>query len=468
MNCKQTSSTTTIGNLLGCTSILGKDIDVPCRVETDSRKIKEGDIFIALKGEKLDGHAFIPDAVKRGARGVILRQEEVSKYRSFFQNNDVTLFGVLSPERAIVDAATRYLSLFSSLKDIIAITGSVGKTTTKDAIGRVLQEKYKTHISAGNHNTLLGCSLTVLSAPIDVEYLVLEMGANAKGEIAEMVGQFPPSMAVITSIEPVHLEGFGDINGVLEAKLEIVTPHCEVLFINGDCPLLIKGVAALADRPSRAITIGRNPSCMFKILDTNLHQDGQRYLRKVLIETPLGVAELESKLWGEQHAMVMAVAVAVGCEVGMNLADIASGLREMSSPKGRGALLKSDEDILFVDESYNASPVTVKAALKNLRSMPSQGRKIAVLGGMRELGSFEREFHREVLETAVSTADITILYGKEWNDLDLSKGVIYFHDIKEIVDYLKDILRSGDVVLVKGSRAYEMERIYEWWSLNEL
>jgi len=100
--------------------------------------------------------------------------------------------------------------------------------------------------------------------------------------------------------------------------------------------------------------------------------------------------------------------------------------------------------------------------------MPSQGRKIAVLGGMRELGSFEREFHREVLETAVSTADITILYGKEWNDLDLSKGVIYFHDIKEIVDYLKDILRSGDVVLVKGYRAYEMERIYEWWSLNEL
>lgn len=470
MNCKHASSITlTIGNLLGCTSVCGKDIGMPCRVETDSRKIKEGDIFVALKGERLDGHDFILDAVRRGARGVILKQEEMPKYSGLLQGKDVTLFGVQSPERAIVDAAVRYLSSFSSLKDIIAITGSVGKTTTKDAIGRILQGKYKAHVSAGNHNTLLGCSLTVLSAPSDTEYLVLEMGANAKGEIAEIADHFPPSMAVITSVEPVHLEGFGDIRGVLEAKLEIVTPHCEVLFINGDCSLLAEGVAALTDRPSRVITIGRDPSCMFKILDTKLHQDGHQYLREVLIETPLGVAQLESKLWGEQHAMVVAVATAVGYEIGLNFDDIASSLREMSSPKGRGALLKSDEGIMFVDESYNASPVTVKAALKNLLGIPSRGRRIAVLGGMRELGGFERKFHREVFETAISVADVTILYGKEWNNLSANdKEVLHLQDIEEIVNYLKGILRSGDIVLVKGSRVYEMERIYEWWSLNEL
>lgn len=463
-------SSITIGKTFNCSSLCGADISLPCSIKTDSRNVKEGDIFIALKGSRVDGHNFIGDAVHRGARGIILRDEEVPKYLAILRDQDVSLFGVSSPEHAIVEAAVKYLACLSSLKKIIAVTGSVGKTTTKDVIGAVLRGKYKAHISRGNHNTLLGCSLTILSAPSDSEFLVLEMGANAKGEIAEMVTYFTPTVAVITSIDPVHLEGFGDINGILQAKLEIVTDCCDVLLINGDSSILREGLVELPYKPSKVVSVGRNPSCPFRILDTSLRWDGLNYSRRVSIATPLGVKELESKLWGEQNVNAMAVALAVGLEMGVGFDEIASSLRHMRSPRGRGALLQSKEGILFIDESYNASPVSVKAAINNLKAMPWRGRKVAVLGGMRELGGCEKQFHEEVLGVVTSVADITVLYGQEWDDLhaNSTKTVLLFEEIEEVSSYLEDILLSGDVVLVKGSRFYEMERIYDRWSLDEL
>jgi UDP-N-acetylmuramoyl-tripeptide--D-alanyl-D-alanine ligase len=190
----------------------------------------------------------------------------------------------------------------------------------------------------------------------------------------------------------------------------------------------------------------------------------------VSIATPLGVKEVESKLWGEQNVNAMAVALAVGLEMGVGFDEIASSLRHMRSPRGRGALLQSKEGILFIDESYNASPVSVKAAINNLKAMPWRGRKVAVLGGMRELGGCEKQFHEEVLGVVTSVADIAVLYGQEWDGLhaNSTKTVLLFEEIEEVSSYLKDILLSGDVVLVKGSRFYEMERIYDRWSLDEL
>jgi len=470
MSFLEVPSSITIGKMFNCTRLCGADISLPSSIKTDSRKVKQGDVFIALKGSRVDGHNFIIDAVDRGARGIILNDEEVPKYLAISRDRDISLFGVPSPERAIVEAAVKYLACLSSLKKIIAVTGSVGKTTTKEAIGTVLQGKYKVHVSKGNHNTLLGCSLTILAAPRDSEFLVLEMGANAKGEIAEMVSYFPPTVAIITSIDLVHLEGFGDINGILQAKLEIVTDCCDVLFINGDSPILKEGLAELPYKPSKVVGVGRDPLCPYRILDTSLQWDGLNYSRRVSIATPFGVKDVKSKLWGEQNTAAMAVALAVGLEMDVGFDEIASSLHHMRSPLGRGALLQNKEGILFIDESYNASPVSVKAAINNLKAMPSRGRKIAVLGGMRELGDCEKQFHEEILGVVTSVADITVLYGQEWDGLHANptKTVHLFEEIEKISGYLKSILLSGDIVLVKGSRFYEMERIYDWWSLDEL
>jgi UDP-N-acetylmuramoyl-tripeptide--D-alanyl-D-alanine ligase len=141
----------------------------------------------------------------------------------------------------------------------------------------------------------------------------------------------------------------------------------------------------------------------------------------------------------------------------------------MSLPRGRGAILQSEEGVLFIDESYNASPVSVKAAIDNLCLIPSRGRKIAILGGMKELGSYANRFHDEILDCAAKTADQVLIYGSEWKGINKNyKNVLCLQDMEDIVNHLKAILRTGDVVLVKGSRAYEMERIYDWWSLHEL
>ena len=457
----------TVGKLFNCTRLCGADISLPCSIKTDSRKIEKGDVFIALKGNRSDGHSFISDAIKRGAKGVILKDEEMSKFTSF--NKDISFFGVPSPDAAILEASERYLAGLSSLREIVAITGSVGKTTTKEAIGKVLERIYRVHVSRGNYNTLLGCCLTILAAPRDTEFLVLEMGANAKGEIGEIANKFRPSSSVITSVEPVHLEGFGDIEGVLGAKLEIVTADCKLLFVNGDSPILNSGIDKLKHRPSKIISVGTSSSCLYRITDSSLRWDGNHYFRKITIDSPFGLKTVESKLWGKQHTLIISLAFAVGCEYGVAPDDIVQGLLFMSLPRGRGAILQSDEGVLFIDESYNASPVSVKAAIDNLCLIPSRGRKVAVLGGMKELGSYANRFHDDVLYYAATAADQVLIHGSEWKDINKNyKNVLCLQDMEDIVNHLKAILRTGDVVLVKGSRAYEMERIYDWWSLHEL
>ncbi len=414
----------------------------------DSRKAGRGDIFIALKGEHVDGHDFVVAAAARGAAAAIVSREI---------DVDIAQYVVPDPLRALQDLAFQRRNDRPRVK-VIGVTGSVGKTTTKELTATVLATRYNTFRSAGNLNSEIGMPLMLLELTQRHRRAVLEMGMWAAGEIAFLCDLAQPEIGIVTNVGPSHLERLGTIEAIEKEKgdLPAALPEDGIAVLNADDPR----VAAMADRTNaNVVTYGLSAEADVRAED--IQSQGLAGVRFTLVHGDER-HPVYSRLPGRAmiHNALAAAATAL-CD-GLELDEIAVALTEaqiemrLQPHKGRNGSL-------IIDDTYNASPASMRAALDLLGEVP--GRKIAVLGDMRELGSEETEGHRDVGRYAASIADIIYTVGPlgRWiGDAAIHAGhpVTHISAGKDgVAEAIAPLLEPGDVVLVKASRSLELETL---------
>jgi UDP-N-acetylmuramoyl-tripeptide--D-alanyl-D-alanine ligase len=443
------------------------------QVVIDSRQVSQGSIFVALKGERLDGHDFIADAIQRGAVAVISEQ----RIRPALEPGYTIVDAVTGREETeakafpppvvfLVDnslAALQRSAGFWRAKmpaQVVGVTGSVGKTSTKELIWSVLRQRFRTLKSPGNLNNEIGLPLTLLQLTRQDQWAVLEMGMYALGEITQLCVIARPRIGVITNIGPSHLERLGTLERIVQAKAELVEalPGDGVAILNGDDPL----VRGMADRTqARVFLYGLTPDCDLWASDVI-----SRGLQGISFWLHFGGDTVFASvpLLGRHSVHTALRAAAVGLVEGLSWQDIMEGLQGLTAqlrlmvvPGLRGSTL--------LDDTYNASPDSSLAALSLLAEM--EGRKLAVLGEMLELGAYAEEGHRKVAARAAETADVFVAVGA-MSDLMADEAVaagmaadkVYrASDNQAALAILQQLLAPGDFVLIKGSRGVQMEEL---------
>lgn len=408
----------------------------------DTRTISPGEIYVAIRGETYDGHAFVDEAVDRGAAGLIVAGDrDVPEY------SGVDVIRVDDPEKHVAETARKKLG---GIRKLIAITGSVGKTSTKNAIVSVVRQSHHVVASEGNLNTILGLALTLLNARITSDTVcVLEMGATHAGDIRKKCEYFPPNVSVVTNVQPVHLSSFGTMETIAKTKGELVDALDEdgVACLNYDDPL----VRSMSTRnKGRTIYYG---------------MDEDADVRPEVIKGTL-------PMLGEHAVYNAMAAVCVGRALGIAAEEIERGLAVVEAEKGRLRALDGRHGSLLIDDSYNSSPAAAHSALRVLEqqaSLQPSSRKIAFLGDMLELGDREREEHETLIRAAVDAADVVVLVGDVMSMVvsslpDVVRDRVHLFDTSaQVVDALSDARlydpREGDVILVKGSQGVRMEHI---------
>jgi UDP-N-acetylmuramoyl-tripeptide--D-alanyl-D-alanine ligase len=419
----------------------------------DTRTLREGDLFVALKGDNRDGHDYVGAAFAAKAGAAL-----VSRAPDGANIEEVggPLLTVADTLRGLEDLA-RAARARSNAK-ILAVTGSAGKTTTKEILRHALDGLGRTHVSAASYNNHWGVPLSLAGLPQDSEYGVFEIGMNHAGEIRNLVSFVRPHGALITTIAPAHLEYFGSCEAIADAKSEIF----EGLMPGGFA--LIPGDSAYADRlaaravqakVSRVIRFGHNGEA--KLLSFTPDGEGMRVKADIL-------GQIVDFLVGAPGAHIAANVVGALAAVALLEADVlnaAAGLKNFIALKGRGARFASG-DIVVIDESYNANPASMVAALALLGA--AKGRKIAVLGDMLEMGAGD---HHAALAAPVEQAntDLVFVVGKEmkalWDRLPAQRRGAYAENSAALAPQLLGALKSGDTVLVKGSNGAKMSVIVE-------
>lgn len=422
-------------------------------VSTDTRKITKGCVFIALRGDKFDGHDFVKQAIELGAVAAIT-EKPVEGVKCIIVDNT---------KKALADLARYYRSRFNPI--LVGVTGSVGKTTTKEMIALVLSGKYLTLKTEGNFNNEIGLPHTLLNLTSEHEAAVIEMGMSDFGEISMLSQISRPSIAVITNIGYSHIENLGSREGILKAKLEIIdgTSHDAPLILNGDDDML----ANLKDEVNRDIVF-------YGINNPNVD------VRATDVEVKDGVTTFVITYWGKTisaklncvgiHNVLNALAAfSVGIMAEIEPEKIVEKLAEFIPSGLRQSIVKKGEQTIIID-CYNAAPDSMKASLailSELSPMPG-GRRIAVLGDMLELGSMSQKLHEQVGEYVFnSKTDILVCYGNDSKYIaEKAKelGLLnsrFFSDKSETVSYLKEIIKKNDLLLFKASRGIKLEEVIE-------
>lgn len=423
-------------------------------VSTDSRKVERGNLYIALEGELFDGHDFVQDAIAKGAVAVI-----VSKPVEAVKNAVVIL--VENTLTALWQLATYYREQLA--KPVVAITGSVGKTSTKDMVATILSAKYHIHKSQGNFNNHIGMPMTILGLEKNHDAIVVEMGMRGFGEIRTLTHIAKPSIAMITNIGLSHIERLESQENILKAKLEIVEGLDEngVLILNANDPLLAHVEQSITQR---IVYIGVDtPADYMAHTVEDLGEEGVHFKIKLKNQE----YDVQIPAVGKHNVYNVLFGIACGIELGMSPEEILEGIKKYQPEKMRLNLIEKD-GIKFINDSYNASPDSMRAALQVLGSLAKGGRAIAILGNMFELGHMASSAHYDVGKMCVeNNVDFTAIIGENAKDIALgisdSEKYKIFDTHEAIVLYMKESLRMGDVVLVKGSRGMQMERILELW-----
>ena len=433
---------------------LGSNVEsdkIITRVSIDSRDVDENTIFFAIKGDQFDGHDFIPDVVEKGV-GAVVSHKAVEC--------SAPLILVSDTKKAFLDFASYYRCTFKDLL-VVALTGSVGKTTTKEMTACVLSQKNKTLKTEGNLNNEIGMPKTLFRLDESYGFAVIEMGMDGAGQISVLSKSCKPDCAIITNVGVSHIENLGSRDGILKAKLEILDglPKDSPLFLNGDNDKL----STVKTDDYKVIFFGiENKECDIlaesiteKDLSTEFVAVKGNIRQKITIPT-VGIHNVYDAL----------AAFAVGIEYGIEPEKIAEGLQNYE-PSGMRQRIKEVNGITFIEDCYNASPDSQKAGLNALCKI-SKGRKIAVLGDMLELGSYSETAHRNVGEYAAKCElDALFTYGKESEYMaDSAKNagleaVFSFSDKTELTNALAKELKKGDTVLFKASRGMKLEEVFE-------
>ena len=434
----------------------------------DTRTLEPGDLFFAIRGEARDGHDFVRAALEKGAGAAVVaasRAEELADAGPVLAVEAGTDDPVLEAMRRIGLAARA-----RTRAGIVAVTGSVGKTGTKEALRHVLSAQGETHASVASYNNHWGVPLTLARMPEATRYGVFEVGMNHAAEILPLSAMVAPDVALITTVEPVHIEHFPSLSAIADAKGEIFSglKPGGVAVINRDNPNYERLLAhAHASRAGRVVTFGEHEAA-----DVRAHRILTRPDVSVVDATVMGVPVTYQLGTAGRHVAMNSLGVlAVIHALGADLARAALSLASLKPPVGRGArtALRIDEGEAFlVDESYNANPASIRASLATLAGIETgpRGRRIAVLGDMKELGAAGEGLHRELAE-AVETHGIDLVFAAGplmrhlFEALPMARRGVAAPTAAEIVDAVVAVLRPGDAVMVKGSNSMRMARIVE-------
>lgn len=412
-------------------------------VITDSRQIKPGCIFLALKGESFDGNTFALQALENGAQVAVIDNPKYVK-------NSQTL---LVPDvlETLQKLANEWRKKFKI--PIIGITGTNGKTTTKELVREVVAMKYKTHATSGNFNNHIGVPLTLLSMPADSQVAIIEMGANHLNEIAELCEIALPNLGIITNVGKAHLEGFGSFEGIVETKTGLyrsIKSRDGVVFVNSDNNLLI-----LKSGLQRRVTYGQRINADFrgKILDS------PSFLRLSYISENKEWV-LQTKLVGNYNFDNVMAAITVGKY--LNVADelIKEAIEHYQPSNNRSQWIESANNQIIMD-AYNANPSSMNVALENFRSL-SANNKVVILGDMLELGEYSEEEHQKVIEM-IETMNLAqaILIGPVFKSVCKSSSIQLFNNSDEAKVWLLNHKISESLILLKGSRGIKLEKVLE-------
>ncbi|QOX63558.1 UDP-N-acetylmuramoyl-tripeptide--D-alanyl-D-alanine ligase [Anoxybacterium hadale] len=441
---------------IGGRLLQGEPTDTATGVSTDSRKVEAGELFFPLIGEQHDAHDFIPQALERGCRTIVLsRQPEISSDKY----SNINLILVRDTTKALQDLSAYYLSQLSLIK--IGVTGSTGKTSTKEMLYWIFSEKYKAFRNVGNLNNHIGLPLTVLSLPEDTEAGIFEMGMSELGEIDLLSDIVRPNIGIITNIGISHIENLGSRENILKAKMEITNYFDEAgtLIVNEDSDFLSRDMVSGNYRTVTTGETGRSDFILSNINDYG--EDGIEFT----IEFKEAVQSFRLKVPGRHNAYNGALAVAAGVLCGITMKEAAAGLLKLEITDKR-LNIKGKNGMKIIDDTYNASPDSMKAAIDVL-TVTKGFRKIAILADMFELGENAAEFHRQVGRYAADhSVDLLFAVGSQAKYIAagakeiLGADKIHYYETKELLmDDIGSMISSGDVILLKGSRGMAMDQV---------
>jgi len=447
-----------------------------CDVVVDSRQARQGSLFVALPGERTDGHFFVADAFRRGAQAALVQrlvddcpavidvQRPLAKQLSPAAAEDALSLPVCFLVPDTLDALQRLAAYwrrrFMNCR-VIGVTGSVGKTTTKEIIAAVLRQRFATLQSFGNYNNEIGLPLTMLSLHSQVQWVVQEMAMYGLGEIAHLAQIAQPEIGVVTNVGPTHLARLGSLERIAQAKAELVQalPMDGLAVLNGD-DQRVRSMARQA-KAKRILYYGLEPQS--DLWADELESLGLEGLR---LRFRFGEQSVYAKLplLGRHSVYAALAAAAVGLSLGLAWDEVIAGLQDRTA-QVRLMVVPGLHGVTILDDTYNASPASTIAALNLLSEM--DGRKVAVLGGMLELGRYQEEGHQLVGRRAAEAVAVLLTVGelgKSIAEEALAVGMprerVYTAvDNDEAVAVLQQVLREGDFVLVKGSRGIAMENI---------
>lgn len=420
----------------------------------DTRIIQKGNLYVPLKGRFVDGHRFVEAAIQNGA-GAALWQRDVP-------NPPANL-----PILVVEDVLTALQELARSYRNeldikIVGVTGSNGKTTTKDMVANVLSQKYNVQKTIGNYNGREGLPLTVLSLNEDTEIAVLEMGMSAKGEIEFLTKLARPDIAIITNIGEAHLQDLGSRDAIADAKMEIVQGLSKdgLFLYMGDEPLLTEKVQELTGH--RKKTFGKSVENDIHPINIKQEETGSTYSINLAPEQSLFIPVL-----GEYNVINSLAAILTGLELGLSMSEIKDGLSSIKLTAMRMEMLDGMNGIKIINDAYNASPTSMKAALNLVMDLDESRTKIVVLGDMLELGENEKEFHHEIgrfLQPAkvkfVFTFGELGKYIAEEAVKQFETGRVFsFLNKQELIQSIKSLNQGNELILVKASRGMELEEV---------
>lgn len=427
------------------------------RINTDSRTVQPGDLFVALAGEHHDGHSFLSDVMHKSAAAVMVETNKIPVNQS-----KSAVVAVPDTRKALGQVAARYREDFSL--PVAAVGGSNGKTTTKELLAAVLRQKLETLWNEASFNNDIGVPMTLLRLEKKHKAAVMEVGTNHPGELAPLVKMIEPKFGIITNIGREHLEFFGDLAGVAqeEGTLAELLPKGGTLFLNGDG----EWAAPIIHRTrARVVRVGAEEQNDWRA--TNIRTDKQGVSFRVTAPRTEFSGDYRVNLLGRHQVMNALLAMAVGAEFGLSRSEIERGLAECQPPKMRMQSWESN-GVRVLDDAYNANTDSMLAALQTLQDMPCKGRRVAVLGDMAELGSHSEAAHLEVGRRAAESGvgqlfavgQMAAVMARAARAAGLNR-VFEFVDVESAATAVKSFVKAGDVVLLKASRATHLERIVE-------
>ena len=421
----------------------GESIDVDT-FSIDTRTLKSKEVYIALEGKNFDGHVFIPEAIKKGASAIILNKSvDCGIPNIIVKDSYIFMNKIAAHNRNLFDGK------------VIGVTGTNGKTTTKQIIANLLNTQGSCHQTIGNKNNQIGVPYSLLTLEKDHYFSVIEMGTSEPGEIEKLNSIVKPDIAAITNVSMGHLDGLRDAESIAEEKGNILN-----FFKDDGIAILPRdshffGYWSKETNANQIISFGIHDDSDFKV--SNVEIDILNNLTHFCLRFDGKDEEFSINGIGQHNALNAALSIAVGLLCGVGIDSITNNLIYTELPERRLNVFKSLKKSILIDDSYNSNPASLKNAIDSINGL--KRKKICIFGAMKELGTNSKKLHQEMYEYAAQRADKILCIGEEWSQCNSSEDLVIFKNHDDLYDYLVSIIEEETILLVKGSRSTRMDKI---------